>query len=205
MSKLPNYAVLRAVIHGRIAGFEQLCLDNIESIDVKQSENSKTAMHYAAIAGYTKVIEILHRLGSKSLDAVDSFGDTPMHYAAKEGHVAVIELLCKLGSKAVTMKSAYGSIPLHLAVLCDRTNVIEFFYSHQRDIITKEDRLLTILMETACVLSHFKTILMMHKCGSEFCATEKRNTLRISHSTVTERAITLYHSRSLTEVLFFTE
>jgi ankyrin repeat protein len=205
MSKLPSHVVLRAVMHGMIADFEQLCLNNMESIDVKQAGNNRTAMHYAAMAGYTKVIEILHRLGSKSLDAADVFGDTPMHYAAKEGHVAVVELLFKLESKASRMKSIYGSTPLYLAVLTDRINVIEFFCKHERDLIANGDTISNSLMWTASVLWNFGVVLLLHRYGSQFCAAEDRAEEKSQHSKVADRAIILYYSRSLMEVLFFVE
>ena len=68
--------------------------------DVKAwSDNGYTALHYAAEAGRTSVVEALLAKGA-DIDAVGKIAaDTPLYFAAINGHTDTVQLLLDKGAK----------------------------------------------------------------------------------------------------------
>ncbi|KAA8913517.1 ankyrin repeat-containing domain protein [Sphaerosporella brunnea] len=67
---------------------------NINAADLRER---KTALHIAALGGYSGVVSTLLEHGAK-LDVKDSDGYQPLHYAAFHGFVRIVKLLLDAGA-----------------------------------------------------------------------------------------------------------
>ncbi|XP_078254841.1 transient receptor potential cation channel subfamily A member 1-like [Rhinoraja longicauda] len=66
---------------------------------------SWTALHYAALGGYTQTMEILLQSNISLLDQVDEKGNTALHLSAKEGHNSAVRLLLAQGAAILLNKN----------------------------------------------------------------------------------------------------
>ncbi|CAM6008632.1 unnamed protein product [Sphagnum balticum] len=69
----------------------------------EQSSRDLTPLHFAAIDGRTKVVNLLLEREAISIDAEDSASLTPLHYSVQHGHSEVVELLLKKGKPFATL------------------------------------------------------------------------------------------------------
>jgi ankyrin repeat protein len=69
----------------------------------EQSSRDLTPLHFAAIDGRTKVVNLLLEREGISIDAEDSASLTPLHYSVQHGHSEVVELLLKKGKPFATL------------------------------------------------------------------------------------------------------
>lgn len=70
-----------------------------ESGNIREvGRNNRTALHYAAAAGQTRVAKILIRNKADVNARNDEDGRTPLHYAATEGHADIARLLIASGA-----------------------------------------------------------------------------------------------------------
>ena len=69
-------------------------------------DDGRTAMHYAAAAGSSEIVQALVEMGC-DVNAKDDAGSTPLAEAATRGNVAVVDLLVDLGAD-ITVKNADG-------------------------------------------------------------------------------------------------
>jgi ankyrin repeat protein len=76
-------------------------------------EESRTAMHYAAMNGNLTIIAILIKAKAK-LDPKDKLGDTPLHLAADRNQVDAAQLLLDVGAP-VDPQNKDGMTPLMIA------------------------------------------------------------------------------------------
>ena len=70
----------------------------------------KTALHWAALSGYSELVDILIRAGAE-VDPKDDMDDTPLHEAAYRGHLDSAKLLLPAGA-SVNSRSEHGYTPL---------------------------------------------------------------------------------------------
>jgi uncharacterized protein len=76
-------------------------------------DDSRTAMHYAAINGNLQIMAILIKADAK-LDPVDPLGNTPLHLAADRGQTEAAKLLLDAGA-GVDVQNKDGMTPLMIA------------------------------------------------------------------------------------------
>jgi ankyrin repeat protein len=76
-------------------------------------DQSRTAMHYAAMNGNLQIIAILIKADAK-LNPVDPLGDTPLHLAADRGQTEAAKLLLDTGAQ-VDPQNKDGMTPLMIA------------------------------------------------------------------------------------------
>jgi ankyrin repeat protein len=76
-------------------------------------DQSRTAMHYAALSGNLQIMAILIKAGAK-LDPTDPLGNTPLHLAAEQDQVEAAKLLLDVGA-AVDPQNKDGMTPLMIA------------------------------------------------------------------------------------------
>jgi ankyrin repeat protein len=76
-------------------------------------EQSRTALHYAAMNGNLTIVAILIKAGAK-LDAKDKLGNTPLHGAADRNQAEVVQLLLEVGVP-VDPENKNGMTPLMVA------------------------------------------------------------------------------------------
>jgi len=84
-------------------------------VRVRESgRNNRTALHYAAAAGQTRVVKILIRNKADVNARNDGDGWTPLHFAAFEGHADIARLLIASGASLEAVDQA-DQTPLALA------------------------------------------------------------------------------------------
>ena len=114
----------RAAKTGNVEELENiLSLFGTELIDAR-GKHKRTLLFIAASNGHTRVVELLVKLGSISIDTPDDLGVTPLFAAATNNHVPVIEALVRLGSKVIDTPNRFGLTPLANAVHYDHAEVI---------------------------------------------------------------------------------
>jgi len=79
----------------------------------QSDDQSRTAMHYAAMNGNLQIIAILVKAGAK-LDPVDPLEDTPLHLAADQNQTEAAKLLLDAGAE-VDPQNKEGMTPLMIA------------------------------------------------------------------------------------------
>jgi ankyrin repeat protein len=73
-----------------------LMLNNRVDVNARDEEQL-TALHWAALAGHSRVVEQLCTSGAR-VNVKDEESGTPAHYAARSGHVSVLRALHRLGA-----------------------------------------------------------------------------------------------------------
>jgi uncharacterized protein len=76
-------------------------------------DQSRTALHYAAMNGNLQIIAILIKANAK-LNVADNLGDTPLHLAAEQNQTEAAELLLDVGAE-VDPQDKNGLTPLMIA------------------------------------------------------------------------------------------
>ncbi|XP_065576364.1 uncharacterized protein LOC136037570 [Artemia franciscana] len=137
-------------------------------------DNPLAPIHFAAVNGYTDIINLLIVSGA-SVNAVTDLGVTPLYLAAQYGH--------EEGTKGLIEKNANGDYfdtegrtPLHRATLAGHTNVVRVLLSNGANPTIKNNEGVTPL-ELAVDLSRFEVVkLLLHhdkvdinaKCNDEW-------------------------------------
>jgi uncharacterized protein len=85
-------------------------------------EESRTALHYAAINGNSEIIAILVKAGTK-LDVADALGNRPLHLAAERNQTEAGELLLAAGAE-VDPQNHDGMTPLMIAASRGGTQLV---------------------------------------------------------------------------------
>ena len=86
-------------------------------------EDSRTALHYAALNGNLTIIAILIKAKAK-LDPKDKLGNTPLHLAADRGQTEAAQLLLDVGA-AVDPENRNGMTPLMLAAARGNIDIVQ--------------------------------------------------------------------------------
>jgi uncharacterized protein len=85
-------------------------------------DESRTALHYAALSGNLEIIAILVKAGAK-LDVADPLGNTPLHLAADRNQTEAGELLLAAGAE-VDPQNQGGMTPLMIAASRGDTQLV---------------------------------------------------------------------------------
>ena len=99
-------------------------------------EDSRTAMHYAAINGNLTIIAILIKAKAK-LDAKDKLGNTPLHLAADRNQVDAAQLLLDVGAP-VDPENKNGMTPLMMAASRGNIEIVQALLAKGASV-TKSD------------------------------------------------------------------
>ncbi|KAK8092213.1 uncharacterized protein PG998_015045 [Apiospora kogelbergensis] len=106
--------LLTAAEHGH-AAIVGLLLKAGASGRTSASYNEETALHLAAMNGYTEVAKVLLKAGARP-NARNADRTTPLHFAVLEGSGAIVQLLLESGAHP-NAKTKRGHTPLHLAAI----------------------------------------------------------------------------------------
>lgn len=97
------------------------------------SDDHRTALHYAALNGYVEACKALIAAGIDPNIQTDArMRTTPIHEAAMRGHVAVVEVLLQAGVSA-NLEAADGWRPLHYAAQCNSVPVAQLLLRNGAD------------------------------------------------------------------------
>jgi hypothetical protein len=105
--------------------------DPNEMRDVYRGEGP-TALHYAAMGGNMKVVEILLQL-EVNVDQQDHMGMTPLHYAAMSGHEEVVEILL-LCNADIYRKDERGWTAAEVAESKQKWKLADRLFEYQRSL-----------------------------------------------------------------------
>ena len=83
--------------------------------DVKENENGRTPLLFAAVFGHTNVCELLLEEGKANIEETEPKGNTALKQAASEGHASTVALLLSKGARVDT-RNEDGFTPLLSAV-----------------------------------------------------------------------------------------
>ncbi len=84
------------------------------SLNIKDAQNSHTALHIATINGHSPVVSVLIRAGA-NVNTRNKFGYTPLHDAASRGHYEVAAALIRGGADVNARDTVDDRMPLHFA------------------------------------------------------------------------------------------
>ena len=109
-------------------------------VDIKDEENGRTPLSWAAGRGHEAVVMLLLATSQVDVDTKGSHcGRTPLSWAAEEGHDAVVKLLLATGQVDVDTKDSGGQTPLSLAAGEEHEAVVKLLLATgQVDVDTKD-------------------------------------------------------------------
>ena len=108
----PKSPLLFEIKHGN-ESIALLVLDDDEKTDVNaRDETGLTALHYAAMKGYPKLVDKLRFHRDIDMNVRDAAGSTALFWAAKRGSYGVAERLVKHKAVDVNIRGAGGNTPL---------------------------------------------------------------------------------------------
>jgi ankyrin repeat protein len=109
-----------------------------QGADVNEAQgDGMTALHWAALNGDLKTIEVLLVAGAtvEPLTRVGSY--TPLHLASSRGYGPVVARLLDAGSKPKTM-TATGVQPIHLAAQAGSADAVRFLIDRGADVNARD-------------------------------------------------------------------
>ncbi|KFY20486.1 hypothetical protein V491_03676, partial [Pseudogymnoascus sp. VKM F-3775] len=120
-------------------GERAIVLSLLRKVEVDaQSNDGKTALHCAAWAGSTTIVDYLLDAGSNA-NIVDSVGNTALHAAAEKGfELVVMQLLVDTGAD-VDVRGQYGLTPLQYAAMNGHEAVVKLLLERKADIDCKDE------------------------------------------------------------------
>ena len=142
----PKYPLIFEIQHGR----ELLALGVIfddENTDINAKDgDGMTALQYAVIKGYPKLIAKLLAHPDIEVNIKDGNGLTPLHYAVQHKNESAVKALLAHEGIDVKVKDDDGVTLLHYAVLQGFTPVVQVLIAHDDiDVNGKDDNGLTPL------------------------------------------------------------
>lgn len=99
-------AALVALENGKVEVVKFL-LDNGAYVHTEDPKTGGTLLHYAALRGYTKLVQTLIGRGAE-VDAKNTEGFTPLHEAARTGQADVVKVLLDCGEADINGKAGPG-------------------------------------------------------------------------------------------------
>jgi ankyrin repeat protein len=106
-------------------------LDDV-SVD-SRGKGGETPLHWMAVLGDAKAIEILMKNGAV-VNAADHAGNTPLHEAVSLCHANAIDSLLKFGANAF-QKNVNGITPYNIAEKDNSTKLLFKHLQHKREDI----------------------------------------------------------------------
>jgi ankyrin repeat protein len=100
------------------------------------SENSETALHFAAANGNTDIVKLLIAHGANPMTKEICLGETPLHSASAKGHLDVVASLLDNGAD-VNSKTYYGITPLFMALQAEDPRMVALLLKYNADITVK--------------------------------------------------------------------
>ena len=94
----------------------------------------RTALHFAAIGGCTRILRFLIREKNLEVNARDWKQQTPLHYAATQGHEAAIRILLEHGAE-IDAQDEDGWTPLHRLIAKGRSGSDDWCYPALRALL----------------------------------------------------------------------
>ena len=119
----------------------EILIQKLHVVDVNDQDISgKTALHFAAKVGATKIVKMLLMADGINKTPLENAKRTPAHFAAHFGHPSVIEELAENGSN-IDSVSKNNWTPLKFAIACGHVKCTKIILDH---IILNEEQRQTL-------------------------------------------------------------
>lgn len=109
---------------------KQDIVQNLISSKAQINQDGWTALHYAAVAGYVEIVELLLK-NQASVDAFSPNKTTPLMMATRSGKLALIKILIQNGAD-VTLKNAQGMTAYDFATQVEMRNIAQYLKTLQK-------------------------------------------------------------------------
>ena len=128
----PKSPLLFEIKHNTEAMMAIKVIDEDENTDVNaRDETGLTALHYAAMKGYPKLMEKLLWHKDIEVNAKDAEGSTALFWAATRGSYGAAERLVKHKAVDVNIRGAGGNTPLKEAVTQGNKRIVELLLTQE--------------------------------------------------------------------------
>jgi len=88
--------------------------------------NNRSALHWAALEGYAKVVQwLLEKIPPEMVDMRDDNGDSALHFAARMGHLPIVRLLVRANADPEALNNA-NQTPMSIAASWCRHHIVKF-------------------------------------------------------------------------------
>ena len=112
-------------------------IDEDKNTDVTaRDETGLTALHYAAMKGYPKLVDKLRFHRDIDVNVRDAAGSTALFWAAKRGSYGAAERLVKHKAVDVNIRGAGGNTPLKEAVTQGNKRIVELLLEQEQNEAT---------------------------------------------------------------------
>ncbi|KAI9925849.1 hypothetical protein MW887_005655 [Aspergillus wentii] len=110
------------------------------AVNAKDSEN-RTALHWAALDGHTRIVELILAREDVRIDVQDGNRWTALILAAMEGHTRIVELLLARRNIDIHMAGLNGQTALHCAIRQGHDQIAELLLARDElDINLTDDQ-----------------------------------------------------------------
>ncbi|KEZ45583.1 hypothetical protein SAPIO_CDS1921 [Scedosporium apiospermum] len=152
---------------------KHLTQNPILDVNFQDSKYGRSALSWAAMGGYDKVLQYLLRGGMirrllgavAAVDVKDDSGCMPLHLASERGHSAVVRQLLDAGADAKA-KDNIDRTPLHYACEQGNETVVQLLLEADADPNAK-DGLKSAPLENACKQGHVVVVRLLLEAGAD--------------------------------------
>ncbi|XP_062083694.1 ankyrin repeat-containing protein At5g02620-like [Humulus lupulus] len=161
-----NMTVMHAAADYQVVVTKLLQKCNAEILEEKD-KRGRTALHYAAYVGNSKVVELFLKHNRSIAYIKDDKGMSAMHIAAMKGHIHVINELVKHCPDVCELLDNNNQTPLHVAVRSGREDTVRNFL-HRSDhfdgiMPNEQDNQGNTPLHVAALNGHLGILIMLAK------------------------------------------
>ncbi|KAF2893544.1 hypothetical protein ILUMI_12632, partial [Ignelater luminosus] len=157
-------------------------------IDVKDTKEGWTALHYAAAYNHGEAAALLLSKGA-NIDAKSYREDTPLIWAVRKGHQEIVTILLAQGADIET-KTLGDETPLMLSAFYGREDMVELFLSAGANANAKDINGYTVL-DCAVYLGHKQIVRLLLSQGCEISTVPLQLAAEYGHIDLIELLLSL--------------
>lgn len=186
----------RATIDQDKLAIIQLLLSHGISVDIRDTSDHRTPLHYAAEQGDVSAIVALLR-SQADVNAHDAHKSTPLHLAARCGKAEAVQKL--IGAGAAIAVDSCGKTPLHYAADNGRLPIVKALVAYNVQLMEIHDRCGMTPLFLAVIAYRYPVINFLVKNGANVSSRDRyqRTPFHYAAATMNEKIMKLLTRRSL--------